>query len=238
MEQFHNSKATFTKPFLVFGLILLAATLIFGLLGATEYAFSGIWRNTLSFEKIRPLHVSSAVFWILITAVGCVFTFLREHNQEELKHTKLIRFIFFIFAFSFSAILISYFFGIFGGREYWEFNPYFSIPITIGWVFVIYVFLSNLKTLRNQPVYIWMWFTGVLFFLFTYLESNLWVIPEIRNNLVKDMTIQWKSYGSLVGSWNLLIYGSSLYLMDKIAGTKNTVIPVLPFGFTFWGFSI
>ena len=35
------------------------------------------------------------------------------------------------------------------------------------------------------------------------------------------MTIQWKSYGSMVGSWNMLIYGCSIYLMDKISKTKT-----------------
>jgi nitric oxide reductase subunit B len=35
------------------------------------------------------------------------------------------------------------------------------------------------------------------------------------------MNIQWKSYGSMVGSWNMLIYGSSMFLMTKISGDKS-----------------
>ena len=35
------------------------------------------------------------------------------------------------------------------------------------------------------------------------------------------MTVQWKSYGSMVGSWNMLIYGSSIFLMDKISSSKT-----------------
>ena len=35
------------------------------------------------------------------------------------------------------------------------------------------------------------------------------------------MTLQWKSYGSMVGSWNMLIYGSSIFLMEKISGSKK-----------------
>lgn len=80
-----------------------------------------------------------------------------------------------------------------------------------------------------------MWLTGIIFFLFTYLESNLWLIPYFRDSLVKDMTIQWKSYGSLVGSWNMLIYGSSIYLMDKIAGNKKYSLSKTGFGIYFLG---
>lgn len=215
MEPLKNKTGDGSK-FLLLGMGFLLSTLLFGLLGAIEYAFPGVWRDVFSFEKIRPLHVSSAVFWILTTAVGCVIYFFKDHNQGNIKNFFLVRIIFFVLGGAFVVILISYCFGVFGGREYWEFNPWMALPISVGWLLFIYFFISNLKTLKNQPVYVWMWFTGVLFFLFTYIESNLWLIPSIRNNLVKDMLIQWKSYGSLVGSWNLLIYGSSIYLMDKL----------------------
>jgi nitric oxide reductase subunit B len=66
-----------------------------------------------------------------------------------------------------------------------------------------------------------MWLTGGVFFLFTFLESYLWVFPFFRNNVIKDMTIQWKSYGSMVGAWNMLIYGSGIYLMEKISDKKT-----------------
>lgn len=233
MEPSHNNK--YIKIFITTGLLFLVSALLFGLAGALEYVVPGVWRNIFSFEKIRPLHVSSAVFWILITAIGCVLYFLKEHNEQNIKNIKNIRLAFYIFAFSFVGILISYCFGIFGGREYWEFHPLFSIPISIGWILFIIVFLSNFKTLKKQPVYVWMWFTGALFFLFTYLESNLWLIPEIRNHLIKDMTIQWKSYGSMVGSWNMLIYGSSIYLLDKISGSKKYSFSNIAFWLYFLG---
>ena len=217
------------------GLILLLVALAFGLAAASEYAFPGLWRNTFPFEKLRPLHVSAAIFWIILAAMGTVLSFLRRHNGQQLKHVLLVKIQFFIFVFSFAGILVSYCFGIFGGREYWEFHPAFSIPIAAGWSIFIFVFLSNIKTLKGQPVYVWMWLTGVLFFFFTYLESNLWLIPAIRNHLIKDMTIQWKSYGSMVGSWNMLIYGSSIFLMDNIAGNKKYSHSNIAFGLYFLG---
>lgn len=235
MEQYHNHNTKYTASFIIAGLFLLLAALLFGLAAASEYAFPGLWRNTFSFEKLRPLHVSSAVFWIILAAMGSVLSFLQQHREEKLKYGFLVKWQFFMFLFSFTAILISYCFGIFGGREYWEFHPVFSVFIAAGWGIFMIVFLSNVKTLKQQPVYVWMWFTGVLFFLFTYIESNLWLIPALRNDLIKDMTVQWKSYGSMVGSWNMLIYGSSVFLMDKIAGNKKYSFSTIAFALYFLG---
>ena len=50
-----------------------------------------------------------------------------------------------------------------------------------------------------------MWGTGVVFFLLTFTEANLWLIPAIRNDPVRDITVQWKAYGALFGSWNMLV---------------------------------
>jgi nitric oxide reductase subunit B len=66
-----------------------------------------------------------------------------------------------------------------------------------------------------------MWSTGILFFLFTFIEQNLWHIPWFRNSFLKEMTIQWKSNGSMVGAWNQMIYGSAIYLMVKISGEES-----------------
>lgn len=228
-----NHKTFQPSVFIRIGLLFLLSTITFGLLAAVQYVDAGFWRNFFSFEKLRPLHVSSAVFWIILGAMGAVFSFLQEHNDQPLKNQVLIKTQFYIFSLALAGVLVSYFFGIFSGREYWEFHPLFVIPFILGWILFIVNFLSNLKTLKGQPVYIWMWFTGILFFLFTYIESNLWLIPSVNNNLVKDMTIQWKSYGSMVGSWNLMIYGSSIYLMDKISGSKKYSFSNLAFALYF-----
>jgi len=132
MEPFRNHKIDYTKVFIATGLVFLLSALLFGLAGALEYILPGFWRDTFSFAKIRPLHVSSAVFWILTTAIGSVLYFLKEHNNQNLKKLPYVKWMFYLFAISFVGILISYCFGVFGGREYWEFHPAFSIPITIG----------------------------------------------------------------------------------------------------------
>jgi len=224
-----------SAAFLLTALILLAAGMLFGLLGAFQYIQAGFLKEYLSFERVRPLHVSSVVFWIIMAACGSVLYYLQEFTGKPLYSGILLRLQYFLFSFSIIAILVSYVFGIFRGREYWEFHPALAIPIATAWVLFLINVFKSLPSFRNLPVYIWMWLTGVSFFLFTFLESYLWLIPYFRQNIVNDMTIQWKSYGSMVGSWNMLVYGCSIYLMDKISGNKHYGLSKTGFAIYFLG---
>lgn len=235
MEQLNIEKITTPKLFILSGLFLVVIGLLFGIVGGFQYIIPGLFKDYLSFEKVRPLHVSSVIFWIIITAVGGTWTYILEHTQKKIYSSILIKIQLILFVFTFVAILISYMLGVFGGREYWEFPPMLALPIVLGWVLFIINFIKTIKTIKHQPVYVWMWFTGTVFFLFTFLESYLWVFPYFRNNVVNDMTIQWKSYGSMVGSWNMLIYGCSIYLMDKISGNKTYARSNMAFALYFTG---
>jgi nitric oxide reductase subunit B len=80
-----------------------------------------------------------------------------------------------------------------------------------------------------------MWLTGTIFFMFTFLENYLWLIPYFRSHVITDMTVQWKVNGSLVGSWNQLLYGTSFYLMDRIEKKSNVGQSKLAFTMFFLG---
>ncbi|MBL0254806.1 MAG: cbb3-type cytochrome c oxidase subunit I [Chitinophagaceae bacterium] len=235
MAPFSNKQDIILRNFLITVLCLLFLGMFFGLTGALQYLSPGFLKNYLSFERVRPLHVSSVVFWIIFGAACCVLTYVKEYVAGNLFSWKILKLAYVIFLFSTIIILSSYVYGIFGGREYWEFNPVLAIPVTIVWVLLLINFVKSIKTFKKQPVYIWMWLTGFCFFLFTYLESNLWLIPFFRNNVVYELTVQWKSYGAMVGSWNMLIYGCGIYLMDKISGTKEYGFSKTAFAIYFLG---
>lgn len=209
---------TTSKKFIVSALALLGIGLIFGIFGTLQYVVPGFMKSALSFERTRPLHVSSVVFWIILAAVGAVQYYLSEHFKQALRYPLLAKIQLWLFLGTIPLILASYLCGVFGGREYWEFHPLLALPVILGWSAFLVLFFLNLRQLPKQPVYVWMWLTGTVFFLLTFLESYLWLIPYFRKNIIPDMTIQWKSYGAMVGSWNMLIYGSAIYLMDKISG--------------------
>lgn len=221
MAPLNNNRLTTSKLFIIAGLLLMAAGMLFGLTGALQYLVPGFLKQYLSFEIIRPLHVSSVIFWIIFAAMGAVLTYLQQYTGKKIFSPVLVKIQFCIFIFSVPVILISYVAGVFGGREYWEFHPVLAIPIAAGWILFIINFIKSTESFSKQPVYVWMWITGLVFFLFTFIESYLWIFPYFRNHVVNDMTVQWKSYGSMVGSWNMLIYGSSIFLMEKISGNKK-----------------
>ena len=235
MELLDNLKNKPANKFFFFGLFLLGIALFFGLTGALQYLVPGLFKENLSFEKVRPLHVTSAVFWIISSAIGGVYSFLAERNQKPIYSKTLMNIQFYLLSGAVVLILITYIFGIFGGREYWEFHPFLAIPIGLSWVLFIINVFKSVPTFKKLPVYMWMWMSGAAFFLFTFLESYLWLIPFFRSTIVADMTIQWKSYGSMVGCWNLLIYGSSIYLMDKISGTEKYSYSKIGFWLYFLG---
>ncbi len=235
-EPFNNKQQLNTsKVFILAGLLLLSAGMLFGLAGALQYLFPDFLKQKLSFEKIRPMHVTTVVFWIIFGATGGALTYLQQHTGKKIYSKLLAQLQLLVFTLTVVAILIFYFLGIFGGREYWEFPPVLALPIVFGWLLFLINFIKSTGSLKNQPVYVWMWLTGIVFFLFTFLESYLWIFPYFRSNIINDMTVQWKSYGSMVGSWNMLIYGSSIFLMEKISGNKNYSHSPIAFALYFTG---
>lgn len=200
---------------------MLVLGLIFGILAATIYIFPDFLKQQLGFISLRPLHVSSAMFWIILGATGCIYNGLKQ-NITKVSTYKIAFIQWVLWIVAIIGIMISYLMKDFGGREYWEFNPVWALPIAIAWMLFLVNFSSLVRKIKDWPVYIWMWLTGVLFFLFTFSENYLWVFPYFREHFITDMTIQWKVNGSLVGSWNQILYGTAIFLMDKIANTKNT----------------
>lgn len=134
-----------------------------------------------------------------------------------------------------TGIFHSYFTGNFGGREYWEFDPIWAVPLFLSFIIFLIYFLHQVELKEKWPVYQWMWLTGIIFFIFTFVENYLWVIPYFRAQFITDMTIQWKVNGSLVGAVNQMIYGVAFYLMEKISGNNKSSFQKLSYAFYFLG---
>lgn len=231
MRDYKNNIGNF---FLVLALLMLLLGLLFGVFSSVTYLFPSFGKRYLGFSSLRPLHVTSAIFWIIIGATGCVYNGLRLLPHKKLPYRfPMLQLGLWIFAII--GILVSYITGEFGGREYWEFNPKWALPIVLAWLLFLVNFSSVVRQIKNWPVYIWMWMTGIVFFLFTFLENYLWVFPYFRSHFITDMTIQWKVSGSLVGSWNQIIYGTVFFLMDRMTNSQQTGRSKLAFSLYFLG---
>lgn len=211
------------RIFLIAALVFLLATLIFGLLASWAFLYPETYNKFLPFYLLRPFHVSAALFWIISGASVSVLFYKRSAMESAGKWNKFTGQAFiYSWLVTIAAIFTSYGLKIFGGREYWEFPPVLCIPMLISWAFLFLAYFNPLiRKAGEKPMYVWMWSTGIFFFLITFIEQNLWQIPWFRLSYLREITVQWKANGSMVGAWNQMLYGTSLFLMVKISGNEN-----------------
>ena len=222
--------------FIVLGLSSLLLGLFFGSIGGLQYILPSFLKEQLAFQKTRPLHVYLVINFIFSTAAGCIYYFLPAASGKKLYSVTLgiIQFSLQVFIL---LIIVSFFFaGKFSGREYLEFPPWISLIILGSWIlFMINFFKTIPLSFNHVPVYIWSWSTGLIFYFITMTEAHLWLLPYFNNNIVRDLTVQWKALGSMVGSWNMLVYGTSMFVMESISGDKKINQSKTAFFFYFLG---
>ena len=222
--------------FLVLALLSLLFGILFGLLASIQYLYPEFLKESLPFTKLRPFHVTSVISWIVLGATGSIYFFIDRVEKLKWYSNSLIKIHLGLFFIVGVLIYITYSIGFMDGREYFAFKPIFMIPIIIGWLlFGINYYKTLRKKIKNWPVYYWMWGTGIVFMIFHLTEAHLWVFDSFRIHFIKDMTVQWKSYGSFVGSWNMLVYGISIYVMSKVNGEIDLARTKIAFFFYFLG---
>lgn len=205
--------------FLMLALTSLLLGIIFGLIASLQYIYPELLKSTFPFIKLRPLHVTSGISWIILSAVGSIYFYL---NKLQFYSSKLLKIHFVLYLVTGIALYFSYVIGNMDGREYVAFTPILIIPILLGWLLLGINFFKTLwSSVSNWPVYYWMWGTGIVFMIYHLSEAHFWLIEEFRMYFTKDMAVQWKSYGSFTGSWNMLVYGISIYVMSKINKDDN-----------------
>ena len=226
----------FIRLYIVSALSLLLATLIFGLLASWAFLYPETYNKFLPFYQLRPFHVSAALFWIISGATVSILYYKNEAFAAVKNNKILERLFIYLWLGTIIAIFVCYGFKKFGGRAYWEFPPILCVPLLISWVLLIgSYFIPLFKSAGKKPIYIWMWSTGIFFFLITFIEQNLWQIPWFRYSYLREITVQWKANGAMVGAWNQMIYGTSIYLMVKVSGDENMAKGKTVFFFYFLG---
>jgi nitric oxide reductase subunit B len=223
--------------FIVTGLMALIAGLAFGVLSAFQFVWADSFlKDFLPFYKVRPLHVTLVISWILMSATGGVYYYLIKINRSKPLSNFIPYIHYFLFLLSGIGIITSFYMGHFSGREYFEFPMIFFYPIFAGWLlFAVYVFSSVTWRKSPMPVYMWMWMLGSVFMIYSLMEANLWRLPVINQNIIRDMTIQWKSYGSMVGAWNMLVYGTATFVMCRIKNNNDLTTQPLTYFLFFLG---
>lgn len=226
------------KALLILALSYLLFGLGMGVIGGFQYILPNFLKDALAFQKTRPLHVYLVITWIFTAAQGGLYYYLPRIAKREIYWNKGAWIQVLLQIATTISIITCFFLGVFGGREYLEFPPIIGLLILVSWIpFAINFFATLKSNYAEVPVYIWSWTTGIIFFYITMSESYLWIFDYFNGNIVRDVTVQWKALGSMVGSWNMLVYGTGMYLMEKISGNTSTNKSKTAFFFFFLGFT-
>lgn len=202
------------------GLCCLGLCLLMGLLAGFQYVIPDFIKELLPFTALRPLHTLFALSWIFMGAIGGILWYVQNDPKRRVQQFSIMKAQFWLFLLTGIAITICYVLRKFEGKEYLEFPHLFYFPILLGWVLLaVYYFRSMWSSVASWPAYYWMWGTGMLFMIFHFTEAHLWILSYFKQDYVQNLTMQWKAGGSYVGAWNMLVYGSSMYVMEKTSGS-------------------
>ncbi len=226
LRQVDPSRRRATLIFLKGSIIAIAIAIVAGLLGAMYYipvVGTQMQQLGIRFTALRPIHTTFAVAFIFLASMAVVHRFF-EDEAGTMGRAERIRLKIQILAWAVGGIGIlgSLAFGVFSGREYMGFHPIFSIPIMLGWVMFVWNFFGHLgKGILKRPMHVSMWSVGALFFIYTFSEQHAWLLPGVLADPIVDMRIQWKATGTLVGSFNLFVYGTLCYVGCKLSGNES-----------------
>ncbi|MEL1243823.1 cbb3-type cytochrome c oxidase subunit I [Flavobacterium sp. DGU11] len=222
--------------FLATALLALLCGMLCGILAGLQYVIPGFIKEIMPFNNLRPMHVTSVISWIVLAATGGIYYYMSEIEGQELFSKLLVKAHFFIFIVTGCLIYYSYYTKTYGGKEYLEFPPYLILPVIAGWIlFGISYFKTLSGKAKSWPVYFWMWGTGIVLMAYHLSEAYLWLHPSVGPDFIKALAIQWKAGGSFVGSWNMLVYGTAIFLMAKIKGDDSIGRNRIAFFFYFLG---
>ncbi len=208
--------------FIALALLALIVGAFWGTMAGIQYVKPDFLKNVLAFNRMRPFHVSTVIGWIILASTGGIYYYLANVLDLKIYSKKLASAHLIIFIVCAIAIYVSFFTSKMGGREYVTYAPIISLPILLGWIlFGFNYYKTVIKQVKGWPIYLWMWATGIGFMIYHFSEAHFWMLPHFRENFVRDISVQWKSYGSFTGSWNMLVYGTAIFLMSKIKHNDN-----------------
>ncbi len=197
-----------------------------GVVGALHYIPSlspALHEAGFGLTKLRPLHTTFATLWIYGGAIAVIYHYLGNLGPG-LSTGDARRFWLHTACWITAGIgvIVTLALDIYSGREYLGFHPAVSAVLLFGWLLFAYNFLRRAcRDFWRQPVYIYFWTVGILYFVYTFVEGHAYLLPFVQEQPVYDIALHWKACGTLVGSFNFLVYGALVYVSEKLSGDKR-----------------
>lgn len=208
-------------------LALLACTLalVSGVCAGLAYtdAESALRAGGLTLRSVRPIHETFAFAWAFLGGTTVVHAWMIA-TGGPLDRAERTRFFVQVAAWAGAGvgIVITLLAGHYSGREYAGYDPLFAAMILVGWALFAWNYFGRAGfTLVDKPVYQYMWTTGIGLFAFTLLEAHAYLLDELSRKPVRDLAIQWKANGVMVGSFNQLLYGSLMWISCQMRGDES-----------------
>ena len=186
----------------------------------TYTGFEPVLRSLgFTLQHFRSVHDTFAFGWVFLGGAAVVYFYLyREYGEPSAAARKRIVWNVILWTVAGVGIVVTLLAGQFSGREYLGHHPIFSLLIIAGWFLFARNYFERSRRLKGRPVYIYMWSVGILLFFVTFIEGHLYLLDAVSDRPVRDLAIQWKSAGTLVGAFNQIAYGSCMYIACCING--------------------
>ena len=197
-----------------------AVTLLSGLVAALVYSrYEPLLSSRgVTLQQLRPIHETFAFAWVFLGGIAVVYFYLHNSFGPLTRAARRrVGLQLTLWVGAGTGILFSLAVGQFSGREYLGYHPAFSLLILLGWLLFAWNYFERVGLrLVGQPVYIYMWSVAIPLFVVTFLEAHLFLLDFVSDSPVRDIAIQWKSNGVMVGSFNLLAYGALMYIVGLV----------------------
>ena len=210
---------------MLLGLGACAVVLVSGMAVALTYtgAEPALRSVGITLQHLRGVHEAAAFGWMFIGGAALVYLYLfSEYGSPTAAETRRLTAHVALWGSAGLGIVITLLAGRFTGREYAPYHPVFSLMIVAGWVLFAWNVLGRTRgRLLGMPVYVYMWTVSLFLFVITYAEAHLYLTDWLAHRPIRDLQIQWRSNGTMVGAFNQLIYGGLMYVGCRMAGDED-----------------
>ncbi len=205
--------------YILAALALFAAQVTFGLVAGYIYVDPNFLSETLPFNRVRMVHTSSLIVWLLLGFFGAAYFLIPDEAERDI-HSPLLAYVqLAILLVGGAGAVIGYLFGVHEGREFLEQPLWVKLGIVVAALIFLFnvtvTFLKGRKTAISGVLLLGLW--GVaLFFLFALYNPV---------NLGLDKLYWWYVVHIWVeGVWELVMASVLAYLMLKLTGVDREVI--------------
>ncbi|MAF66980.1 MAG: hypothetical protein CMJ84_15155 [Planctomycetes bacterium] len=190
----------------------------------------------ISLVELRPLHTTFASSWIFLGVTACVLYFLFDTVGPTPTEKLRLKAQLTCWGLAGLGALVTLSMGITTGREYLGFHPLISALVLAGWFLFAFTFFRRVgRGFFARGVYVYMWGAGILYFIYTFVEGHAYLLPGIEKHPIADLQIQWKSCGTLVAAFNQMVYGSLIFVGEKMTGDTRAAHSKTSFALFFVG---